>query len=382
MRVAIHYAGAAKLDDGRVRTTSECGRIADALAERAGRVTVVAYEPRPGSADREDDVSYVVRAPNVDLLSLGPQGSRWSLLERRRRVRRIVRGPSASWDVLLLRFANRRAHTLWRASRAPRVVVQIGGSPWRLALAARTRVFRLLYGLRNELNQRRVASNADIVFVVSKRSAQSYRGDVRVVPDASLVTSHVANDRLASSTPLFIVVGHLSAAKGSADAMRAFASIRASVFPDATLDVVGDGPALGELRALAPAGAVTFHGWVSDADTLASVYAGADVLLHLSRAEDVPRVIWEALSSSVLVVATPVGAISDEFDGVVSLVDDVDGAVDAVRRLANDPAKRRQMIADGRARASSVTVDAVASSIVAAIEERWPELAADARTTR
>ena len=123
---------------------------------------------------------------------------------------------------------------------------------------------------------------------------------------------------------------------------------------------MGDGPALGELRAvhhsLPARDAIVIAGYVDQAIELV---AGADVCV-------VPSVWQEAFGLAALepmacgvpVVATRVGGIPevvvDGETGVLVNAGDEDQMIEAMRTLLLDPAARRRMGANGRARALEV----------------------------
>ncbi|NEX62724.1 glycosyltransferase [Noviherbaspirillum galbum] len=96
----------------------------------------------------------------------------------------------------------------------------------------------------------------------------------------------------------FLFVGLLSRGKGIDILIQALGKVRATV-PDATLTVVGSGPMLSELQALAQslglADAVRFPG-AANIDQLASYYLDATCLVLPSRSEAWGLVVNEALS--------------------------------------------------------------------------------------
>jgi glycosyltransferase involved in cell wall biosynthesis len=131
----------------------------------------------------------------------------------------------------------------------------------------------------------------------------------------------------------------------------------ARALPEAELLVIGDGPWRRKLEAWAaePAlrGRVCFAGLVSPADVPRWI-AGADVLVHLSTREGLPRAVAQALAAGKPVVAHPLdGTPEIVVDGESGfLVPPGDGAalVDRVRRLLREPALASSMGRRGQAR--------------------------------
>jgi glycosyltransferase involved in cell wall biosynthesis len=115
--------------------------------------------------------------------------------------------------------------------------------------------------------------------------------------------------------------------------------------PDAQVAIVGEGPDLGDLSALARglgvAGAVHFLG--AGSDPLAAL-RGFDVFVHPSWAESFPYVILEALSLGRPIVASNVGgvgeALVDGESGVLVPAREQEQLAAALVALLDDPARR------------------------------------------
>jgi alpha-1,6-mannosyltransferase len=117
------------------------------------------------------------------------------------------------------------------------------------------------------------------------------------------------------------------------------------------LDVYGDGPHADELRTLAGAAPVTFHGYVDDRELLSRRIAAADVALSVCPSETFGLAVLEALACGTQVVTADRG-------GARELVDDASGAwaqpdpaalADAVLAVASRPVGARRTAARHRA---------------------------------
>jgi glycosyltransferase involved in cell wall biosynthesis len=121
------------------------------------------------------------------------------------------------------------------------------------------------------------------------------------------------------------------------------------------VDLVGDGPLMGETHALAAAlgigGRVHLLGQRMD---VAEILAGAQVSLLVTNWEGFPRSILEAMRASLPVVASAVGGIEESVrDGETGYVvprGGVDVLRDRIGRLLADPGLRVRLGANGRAR--------------------------------
>lgn len=371
----------------------DAGRVVEVLAKCVDTVTLLAYDPPPVPRSSEDAMPYAVSSArgNIRLVSLGPKGTWRQYRSRAKRVRRVVAGASADWDVLLLRLVNRRAHLVWKANRCPRVVTQVGGSMLEFRRHAPSPFIRRLVALSmarwEEANQRTIIRGADLTFVVGEDLKALYSGvskHVFVLRESGLRSSELVRvpDRLVAAETRFLVAGQINRSKGVDEAVRAFARIRGGDLPHASLDVVGDGEALADLRALVRdldlGDAVRFHGWIDDRHALLELYRRSDVLLCLSHVDFLPRVVWESMGSSVLVIATPVGALPHAFrheeDLLFVPVGRVAEVESAIGTLLRRPELRRHILERGLGRAREATIEGLVAGMLDKIVHRWPEL--------
>lgn len=121
------------------------------------------------------------------------------------------------------------------------------------------------------------------------------------------------------------------------------------------LQVIGDGPLLGEMRERAAAsgldGRIAFLGSLRRQQALAQL-ARSDALLVPSRWEGLPLAPLEAMAIGVPVVASRVGGIpeviADGETGILVAPGDAQGFAAAVGRLADDAALRARMVEEAR----------------------------------
>ena len=129
---------------------------------------------------------------------------------------------------------------------------------------------------------------------------------------------HTVNHRTGPGTHL-LALGRLSREKGFDLLLHAFAIVRER-FPDARLDLAGEGPQANTLRtqchALGLDVAVRFLGQV---EVPAAIFSGASVFVLPSRHEGLPNALLEAAASGLPIVAMPASG------GVVELLSDEPG---------------------------------------------------------
>lgn len=139
------------------------------------------------------------------------------------------------------------------------------------------------------------------------------------------------------------------------------------------LVVAGDGPMRGDLERraaqLAVRGAIDMRGYVSHGPALLDLYRSAHVLLHVSRTEGLPQVLFEAAAAGLPIVATDVGgvgaAVADSDWALLVPPDDAEAAIAALERLRTDVRLRRRLIAKALDHVQTETMDDQLDELVA-----------------
>jgi glycosyltransferase involved in cell wall biosynthesis len=153
----------------------------------------------------------------------------------------------------------------------------------------------------------------------------------------------------------FIFIGRLVDWKGVDMAIEALLQV-----PDAQLEIIGEGPMLGEWQRFAEklgiSGRVAFPGWLPQ-KTCASRLHSAIALLLPSIYECGGAVVLEALATATPVIATQWGGPMDYLDETCGLLVEprsreaiVQGFVDAMRTLIADSELRSQLGINGKQR--------------------------------
>jgi glycosyltransferase involved in cell wall biosynthesis len=128
---------------------------------------------------------------------------------------------------------------------------------------------------------------------------------ISVIPNGIHSEQYQLSDIEDEDNSKLVTVGRLSKRKGHSDVLRAFAQVQAD-HPEATLEVIGDGPARERLERLAKSLSikekVTFHGFVSEEDKI-EILNRADVFVFASKQEGFGLVLLEAMAAGLPVVA-------------------------------------------------------------------------------
>lgn len=201
------------------------------------------------------------------------------------------------------------------------------------------------------LAERTVAPFARRIITVSeydRRLALAYR----VAPPEKLITVHngmptLGRDYLATPAqdpPRLVMVARFEAQKDHATLLRALAELKAHLWQ---LDLVGDGPLMGDTRALAHQlgldERVRFLGARRD---VAALLSAAQIFLLVSNWEGFPRSILEAMRAGLPVVASNVGGVAEAvLDGETGLLvarGDAPALRRSLERLLGSPTTRAQ----------------------------------------
>jgi glycosyltransferase involved in cell wall biosynthesis len=241
-----------------------------------------------------------------------------------------------------------------RAERIPLVVhtehgkhyAQRARTRWLGWLAARhaRRFFCVSEDVARGVRDHRVAPAAKVCVVANGIDTERFRmtGDAGAVRRALGIPADV---------PVIGTLGRLAEVKRQDLLIRAFARVRER-FPDARLVLVGDGPLLGELRALSEGlgvlESVHFTGYQADPRPY---LAALDVFALTSRSEGMPLAVLEAWATGVPVVASAVGGLPALIDpgrtGLLFPSGDESALTAALTGLLADPRLRHRLSDEG-----------------------------------
>jgi len=215
------------------------------------------------------------------------------------------------------------------------------------------------------------------VVVVGPQLAGNYRHardlhvtTVSLIRAAQIVPEPTALARDWRTTIDVLSVGRLDAEKNPLLLAEILAGLRRED-PRWRLTICGDGPMRAQLEArlteLGVADAARLLGYVPIDDGLLQVYQGSTAFLHVSWTEGFPQVLVEAFAAGLPVVATAVGGVPAVAEGRARLVQpgDAGAVVRELRGLAEDAARRATAIRAGLEFASTITLEAEATRLLA-----------------
>lgn len=281
----------------------------------------------------------------------------------------------------------------WASSRASRpasstpYVVCLKGIAADEARFARSMRERMELSLLAMLEKRN-AGGADRVLVPSRYSARMATRCYHIPPDRiDVVPEAIDLERLralrdmppkrserGTGGPTILSVARQYPRKDTATLLRALPRVLAS-HPQTRLRVIGGGPELPGLRALARelgcSSSVTFAGAVPDDATVQRAYLEADVFCLPSRQEGFGIVFVEAMSAGLPVVAARAGATPEVVrhgsTGLLVPAGDETALADALAHLLEQPEARRRMGAAGIRAAGAYDLEVVGRRFLDAV---------------
>jgi glycosyltransferase involved in cell wall biosynthesis len=155
--------------------------------------------------------------------------------------------------------------------------------------------------------------------------------------------------QVADDTAVVLHVGRLAPEKNLETLIEAWRALRDRLGPRIAFVIAGDGPQASRLSSELP--------WVHrmgflDRDTLARVYASADICMLPSKTETCGLVALEAMASGLAVVAADAGGFRDSIrsqaTGLLASPDDPRSYTEAVENLVEHPGRRSAMATAAR----------------------------------
>jgi glycosyltransferase involved in cell wall biosynthesis len=376
------------VEGGRIKMPGYQGCFVDSLAEHCSEVACFLHSPRPAEGSLMD---YTLRASNVRLVDIGLHASVPQRLLHPRRATAPLRVQAPQLDALLLRGPSPLLPAMAAAAgHLPTVLLLVGDAEagvddlpqprWRKT-AIRC-LWRWNLRGQNEVAQR------SLTFVNSRKLYNELRGQVPHLKETRTTTLSSGDffdreDTCQKRPYRLLYTGRMDRGKGLLEIVEALATL-VSTGEDLVLDLVGwpekGDPVLDELLALSDRSGISqrviYHGRKVVGPELFAHYKAADIFVIASKSsEGFPRTIWEAMAHSLPVVATRVGSIPQFVDRAAELVppNDVSSLSSAIRSLIHSPARRKELIRNGRALSSEITLEKQVGKMVEEIERYLAE---------
>ena len=185
---------------------------------------------------------------------------------------------------------------------------------------------------------------------------------VSLVDEEEMLPASALEDRSYDGPLTVLSVGRLETEKNPLLLADVLAALREDG-RDWRLVICGEGSLRGELeQRLAELGVAehaVLRGYVAH-ESLTRLYRESDLLLHVSWTEGLPQILFEAFAAALPAVATDVGGIREAAGDGLELIPagDAAAAATALRRLADEPERRRELVAAGHELVAARTLQA------------------------
>lgn len=288
------------------------------LSKHFERVGLLMHE----TSSREVKQDFEVSAANVELISLGPNGGLRDRQQRIKRIRRICKGLTNTYDILLIRGITPRQLLIYNNVEVPlKSFLLVGslkdGKP-NFGLSVGKLYAYLMFNHR--LREFKKIARNSLLMGNSPRLVEEIKEitgkEAHFIPTNSIAHSHFSNSQRNYSEPelRILFVGRVHQDKGIRELFHAFNALDNPDGQTYILDVVG--PCSEELKAELlslldqdKAARVSFYGFVPFGIELLEYYRKAHFYVLPSYHEGFPHSIWEAGCSNTPVITTPVGGI-------------------------------------------------------------------------
>jgi len=274
--------------------------------------------------------------------------------------------------VLGLRYKNvlrtiRELRTLFEETNPDVILSFLGATNLQTIIAGSGNDAKLVISERNDPALQQLAfpweqfrkhlyAKADVVTANSYGAIETMKSFVSseklvYVPNPVIIPNGSGETNEKRKTILY--VGRLTRQKGADILIEAFAKISHQI-TDWELEIVGDGPMMGELEALAGRrgvqSKVTFHGHKTNVHDF---YRHASIFALPSRFEGTPNALIEAMCWGLPVVTSdasrgPLEIVRQDYNGLIFPSEDADVMADALFELATNEGKRNRMNLNSR----------------------------------
>ena len=384
MRIGFHYHIPAIRKGSKIKMPGYLGLFVDSLAEKCSTLVCFLHSPLEHEIAEMD---YELRSNNVELVHIGPHISILPRTYNAWKKRRIYQQWEEKLDLLLIRASTPLLPVISAVWKKPMVLLLVSEANIGLDNLPQPGWRKSLIKLWANWYQRQEDAIAGrcLTFVNSQLLYDKLYGKIPqlVLTRTTTLSQHDFYDREDTCTTgivRLLYAGRMTRIKGLFEILEAMGILIGEGF-NLYLDLVGmldnSDPMMDDLLAEAKTRGmgerVTFHGSRTAGPELLAFYRQADIYVIASKAssEGFPRTIWEAMASSMPVVATSVGSIPAYAGNAVEIVapKSVQALTEGIRNVLKDTIRRKKMIKAGIALAEDNTLEKRAEEMVVHIKE-------------
>lgn len=372
MKLAFHYHTPAITQNGKVVLPAYLGLFLDSIAPHFDELLCILHTPPPFENEMMD---YEVKSSKVRLFSLEMHRGIPQRYLRAKHSVKVIKEVLNLADIVLIRASTpllpffkkhwNKPIALMLVSDATLGLENLPQPGWRK---------KLIMAWANWYAKKELQLARESLTIVN---SQMLFNDLEVkVKDLNLIQTttlsiddfYIRNDSCQGQKIRLFFAGRISRIKGILDIIEAMANLRKEGY-DLYFDLVGmvdkGSGILDEIEALSEKlemkDLVNYLGYRTAGAQLLEEYRNSDVFVIASQAssEGFPRTLWEAMASSTPIVATAVSSIPAFTKGVAELAEakNVKDFTDKLRTVLSNPARRKEMIRDGRSLAKNNTLE-------------------------
>ena len=386
MRLGFHYHTPAKIKDGKIFMAGYIGLFIDSIASELDSLVCFLHTP---NSSEEALLTYPLQSKNIEFVNLGPHSSIPSRTIKGFKQRNIFKEWESKIDVLLIRASTPLLPIISMVWRKPMALLLVSDATEGLDNLPQPTWRKILIKVWAKWYQSRENAIAKkcLTFVNSKAL---YNKLEKTVPNLVLTrtTTLSKNDFYRKShfelnQPIKVLyTGRISKIKGLLDIAQAILKLSEKGHQiefhlvgmlDKKESILSDLEDLFKEKNLK--GHLIFHGFKTAGPELLSYYRQSDIFVTASQAssEGFPRTIWEAMASSLPVIATKVGSIPFYIKDEAILINpkDIKGIEESLELLIQNEEKRKVLIQKGLELSKENTLEVRAQEMIEKIKSEF-----------
>lgn len=369
-------SGCAKSDTDGLWIKGQFGSFVEELSKYTDELILLLDEiPDVTTNTFEIRTDYNIAASNVKFISLGKSGGLEEFIYRFKKIRKIFQ--TEQFDFILIREPSRRTPFIKFFSKNIPTVFLFGGD-WVTSYRiknnfSRIRGYLFTFFLRKNVKRSLVfVNNIDLYKRWSK-----YCRNIKVLYTTTIKVENIekrAVDRFINKKYNDILfVGRLDPLKGIDTLITAVNKLNENGQKIWRLKIVGTGEVtyqkilLNKVRELQLESHIKFYDYI-DFDKIYQFYNKSDVLVLPTLAENISRVIWEAMSYSCPVITTPVGghkyAFKDKKDVLFFEPKNSNDLVEKLLYLSKNKEQCTRLTKNGLNKVASNTIDKMIMELI------------------
>src|SRR5690554_93853 len=322
---------------------------------------------------------YQIKANNILYQNVPNNNSFLASVKNRSKINKTLKKNMKEWKeaILYLRWPTPNVYNVYKLAHRNkmRVFLHVVKDPYTIVKGTTKykgikRIFALIYSKLEENKIKKIMkSTPTIINGNAQRRLYTKKTNVLELISATLNKEEIVLERTYNKTNKKILyVGVLKEEKGVDILLDVYKTLLTK-YEKIELNIVGDGPEKkfleNKAKELSISDKVYFHGYVPLGYELKKLYLESDLFVLPSRSEGTPRVLIEAMSFGLPIVASNVGGvpftIKHGYNGLLS--NDKADFIENILLLIKDSAIRRTIVSNGYKTSTNNTIESFVNKI-------------------